>query len=147
MEKKFPFIIYATLLCIAFVSQLGSIFMSLELRNVITQDAVGSADVQIDLGRYGEDPSITAKWDELHRFFHCCGGHNYMTGYQDFRNTPIGKNNSLPDSCCHEQLPGCGTNLLRESPDFIRNKVFVNGCITLLSEKLKTDVVFVSILY
>jgi len=145
MERKFLIIIYSSLLCIAFLAQLGSIFLSLELRNVITQDAVGSADVQIDLMRYGEDPSITAKWDELHRFFHCCGGQNYMTGYQDFRSTPIGKNHSIPDSCCHDQHPGCGLNLFKETPESIRNKIFVNGCVTLVNDKLHSDVVFVSI--
>lgn len=147
IEKRILIITYAVLLAIAFAAQLGSIFISLELRTTIEQAGVGAADVQKDLVLYGENPAITAKWDELQRYFHCCGGNNFLTGYNDYRTTPIGQKGNLPDSCCHEQHEGCGRGILRETPEEIRNKVFVNGCLTLLRDKLETDVVQMMVAY
>jgi hypothetical protein len=37
------------------------------------------------LSLYGVDPAITNKWDELQRTLHCCGGHNFLIGYNDYR--------------------------------------------------------------
>ena len=48
------------------------------------------------------------------------------------RNTPIGANNSVPDSCCHEVREGCGNDILRQQVSDVRNKIFVDGCITIL---------------
>ena len=48
------------------------------------------------------------------------------------RNTPIGRNNSVPDSCCHQVTAGCGNGILVQQESDIRNKIFVDGCITIL---------------
>jgi hypothetical protein len=64
-----------------------------------------------------------------------------LTGYQDYKPTPIGQNFSVPDSCCNEYHEGCGQKVFKESPERIRNKIFVNGCLTMLTERLETDVV------
>ena len=48
------------------------------------------------------------------------------------RLTPIGRNNSVPDSCCHEVREGCGNGILRQQVSDVRNKIFVDGCITIL---------------
>jgi hypothetical protein len=37
-----------------------------------------AAEINEDLSVYGLDPAITAKWDELQRTLHCCGGHNFL---------------------------------------------------------------------
>lgn len=138
---------YAVLLAIAFLAQLGSIFTSLELRTTISQAGVGGADVNEDLMKYGVDPSVTSKWDELQRYLHCCGGNNFLTGYNDYKATPIGQNFSVPDSCCHEPIEGCGHRIFKESPEQIRNKIFVNGCLTLLKDQLENDVVPMMVIY
>ena len=48
-ERKILIAVYAVLLAIAFVAQLGSIFVSLELRSVIEQEKVTAAAVNEDL--------------------------------------------------------------------------------------------------
>ena len=52
------------------------------------------------------------------------------------RQTPIGRNNSVPDSCCHEVAPDCGKDIFDNqrfrSESDIRNRIFVDGCITIL---------------
>ena len=76
---------YAFFLTVAFLAQLGSIFTSLELRSIVAQAGVNAANINADLSQYSKDPAITAKWDELQRTLHCCGGHNFLTGYNDYR--------------------------------------------------------------
>lgn len=90
---------------------------------------------------------MTSKWDALQTDLHCCGGNNFLTGYNDYRSTPIGQNNSVPDSCCHEYSKGCGANLLSQQDENIRNQIFVDGCVTLLKPKLQNDVVPMMIVY
>jgi hypothetical protein len=65
----------------------------------------------------------------------------------DDRSTPIGANFSVPDSCCHEPHEGCGRGIFSQSPDQIRNKIFVNGCMTLLKDQLESDVLPMMIVY
>jgi hypothetical protein len=91
--------------------------------------------------------SVTSKWDDLQSDLHCCGGNNFLTGYNDYRSTPIGANNSVPDSCCHNIIEGCGRNLLSQNEDQIRNTIFVDGCLTILKTKLKNDVIPMMIVY
>jgi len=145
--------IYALLLIVAFVAQLGSIFTALELRTTVAHGGTVSPSAVIDeLSKYGEDSTTTANWDELQRDLHCCGGSGgsvYGIGYKDFRSTPIGKNNSVPDSCCHQVSDGCGNGILgpRVQESDIRNKIFVDGCLTILKDKLETDVLPIMIGY
>jgi hypothetical protein len=124
-----------------------SIFISLELRTTISQAGITAAAVNDDLNRYGTDASITAKWDELQRYLHCCGGNGYLIGFNDYRSTPIGNNFSVPDSCCHEVHEGCGRSIFNVSPEQIRNRIFVNGCMTLLKDQLESDVLPMMIVY
>lgn len=146
-EKRIFIAVYAIFLAIAFLAQLGSIFISLELRTTISQAGITATSVNEDLNKYGSDYSITAKWDELQRYLHCCGGNNYLIGFNDYRSTPIGQNFSVPDSCCHEPHEGCGQGVFRLSHDQVRNKIFTNGCMTLLKDTLETDVLPMMIVY
>ena len=68
----------------------------------------------------------------MQRYYHCCGGNNFLTGYNDYRSTPIGQNFSVPDSCCHQPSFGCGNNIFKQSDHQIVNTIFVHGCLTLL---------------
>jgi len=138
---------FAVLLAIAFLAQLGSIFTALELRTVVGQSNVGASAVNDDLKWYGKDPAITAKWDELQRDLHCCGGNHFLIGYNDYRNTAIGANNSVPDSCCHTMTKDCGKDMLTRRPEEIQNAIFINGCLEILSDKLDNDVIPMMVVY
>jgi len=146
-ENRCLLVMYAILMSLAFVAQIGSIFASLELRKVLAQAAASHANVNEDLKLYGMDARITSKWDSMQRYLHCCGGNNYLIGFNDYRSTPIGANFSVPDSCCFEQIEGCGGNIFHLSDVQIRNKIFVNGCLTLLKDQLETEVLPIMIAY
>jgi hypothetical protein len=145
--KRRYLVIYSILLALAFVVRIGSIFAALELRSIISQAAIGSADVNEDLSRYSVDQEVTTKWDTLQRDLHCCGGHNFLTGYTDYRTTPIGRTNSVPDSCCLVENDGCGTNIFTMAQDQIRNKIHVHGCLAQLEGTLQSDVLFLLVIY
>ena len=87
--------------------------------------------------RYGIEPYVTAKWDHMQHYLHCCGGNNYQIGYKDYRVTPIGQNFSVPDSCCFEYAEGCGYHIFHRSDVEIANVIFVHGCLTLLKDQVK----------
>ena len=146
-ERRLLLVIYALLLCIAFFAQLASIFTALELRTTVAGPTVTANAVNEDLRRYGIDSGITSKWDDLQEDMQCCGGSNFDTGYTDYRNTPIGRNSSVPDSCCHTPTPGCGKDIFRENEENVRTKIFVHGCITMLKNKLDNDVIPMMIVY
>ncbi len=79
---------------------------------------------------------ITAKWDAMQHYMHCCGGNNYQVGYKDYRVTPIGQNFSVPDSCCFEYVEGCGYHIFHKSDVEIANHIYVHGCLTLLKDQV-----------
>jgi hypothetical protein len=139
--------VLAALLGVAFILQLASIFTALELRTTITKADIGSAAVREDLDKYNLDSATTAKWDILQRDLHCCGGNNFLTGYRDYKNTQIGANNSVPDSCCHSVTEGCGRDIFTKVDSQIRNIIFVDGCLTVLRSKLEEDVTPMMIIY
>jgi hypothetical protein len=147
LENRCLLVMYAVLMAIGFIGQIGSIFAALELRKVLAQAAASHANVNEDLKLYNINRYITNKWDAMQRYLHCCGGNNYLIGYNDYRSTPIGANFSVPDSCCFEPVEGCGRNIFHLSDVNIRNKIFVNGCLTLLKDQLEGEVVPVMISY
>lgn len=147
LENRCLLVMYAVLMAVGFVGQIGSIFAALELRKVLAQAAASHANVNEDLKLYNINRYITNKWDAMQRYLHCCGGNNYLIGYNDYRSTPIGANFSVPDSCCFEPVEGCGRNIFHLSDVNIRNKIFVNGCLTLLKDQLEGEVVPVMISY
>eukprot|EP00096_Caligus_rogercresseyi_P012389 TRINITY_DN516_c0_g2_i1.p1 TRINITY_DN516_c0_g2~~TRINITY_DN516_c0_g2_i1.p1 ORF type:complete len:298 (-),score=83.43 TRINITY_DN516_c0_g2_i1:191-1084(-) len=146
-ENKILISIYAVLLSIAFLAQLGSIFTSLELRNHLVQNRLEQSAINEDLDKYNVDDSVTAKWDELQSGLHCCGGQNFLTGYNDYRNTAIGGNNSVPDSCCHEFMKGCGRGIFSRTETEVRNHIYVHGCLQVLKDKLENEVTPMMIVY
>lgn len=139
---------FAFLLILAFVGQLVSIFTALELRTIVAQSSLGATLVHDDLKLYNESPAIKAKWDDLQRDLHCCGGNNFLTGFNDYLSTPLGSNhNSVPDSCCHKETKDCGKGIFIKSEADARNTIFVDGCIEIVKDKLNDDVIPMMVVY
>ena len=59
----------------------------------------------------------------------------------------MGTNNSVPDSCCRTYSPNCGQNVLILQEDDILNKIFVDGCLEILKDKLEDDVIPMMVVY
>lgn len=132
-------VVFSLLLVIGFIGQLASVFLFWELRTEIQLGSIGGAQIQEDLMLYGSDPKVTKSWDEMQQHLSCCGGLNWQSGYNDYRNTPIGWNNSVPDSCCFNgPTPGCARNVfIKGQPS---NTIFVQGCIQILQKWMRMDV-------
>ena len=131
-------VMFALLLVCGFVGQLAAIFIFWEVRTQIQLGSPGSPQIQEELIRYGSDTKVTKSWDEIQQRLGCCGGLSWNTGYIGYRNTPIGRNNSVPDSCClHGHTRGCGRHVFNER---YPQNIFVHGCIEILQKLMRKDV-------
>jgi len=132
---------FAVLLSVAFLGQLASIFTAFEVRTTIILGDYGGTNAADALRYYGEDPTTTSEWDALQRQQRCCGGLNALSGYEDYRNTPIGRNHSVPDSCCINYNLNCGVNVFKTSKESIRNTIWTTGCLTALKYQMDNNLV------
>lgn len=149
-ENRCVLALFAILLSLAFIGQLGSIFTAIEVRTKINLGDYTATNVNDVLRKYGEDDTITAEWDSMQRELRCCGGFGSLDGHTSYTNTPIGGNNSVPDSCCRKyDEEGCGKGLLGASynSEQVRNKIYVTGCLTALEYSLENDVVMMMAIY
>lgn len=149
-ENRCLIAMIAGLLSIAFLAQIFSIFTAMELRNIINNQVIDPSSVIDDMRHYGEPgyEAITAKWDEMQRELRCCGGENFDTGYQDWRNALIGQNKkSVPDSCCHDEKAGCGEGLANKKAAEISLGIYKDGCIAILMHKLTHEVEPMMVVY
>lgn len=141
-EKRRWFVIYSVLLVIAFVGQLGSIYIIWNIKTLIDLGSVGGSDVLSSLSLYQIDSGVTQSWDEMQSRMMCCGGNNWHTGYTDYRGAPIAQaEDSVPDSCCINPYEGCGKGILKEAQKTIQDKIFVHGCVEVLKRWLENEVV------
>ena len=74
--------------------------------------------------------------------FTCCGGYGYATGYTDWKHTLLGGgHNSVPDSCCLRESPGCGVNVFGVTDLRVTiQKIHLHGCLTIMMVRLETHV-------
>lgn len=145
LGNKAALIVYAILMVIAFLAQLGSIFTALEVRSNVENNQ-GVSGLHNEFKLYTKDSGIKAKWDELQRDLHCCGGRNKVDGYTDWSGT-FENDKDVPDSCCWEQSDGCGRDVMSQSTDTIRDRIFVDGCMPIIEDKLEHDVVPMMVAY
>ncbi|XP_023336581.1 CD63 antigen [Eurytemora carolleeae] len=140
----------AVFLGIAFLAQVCSVFSAMEVRNLINNEVIDPSAILEDMQHYGEVgyEAKTASWDEMQKDLRCCGGDKFDTGYQDWRSATIGiQKKSVPDSCCHEMREGCGDQIAKASPSQISLGIYKDGCVAILTQKLKTDVEPMMIVY
>merc|ERR1712117_730484 len=147
LGKRATLLVYAILMVFAFLAQIGSIFTALEVRSNIENNK-GETGIQKEFPLYDKDSAIRAKWDELHRDLHCCGGYRYGQGYTDW----VGKLQSkpkgtVPDSCCQTYSEGCGISVANGNTDSIRAQIFVDGCIGVVLALIELISVILSCAY
>ena len=141
-RKNRPLLVVFSLLLVAgFIGQLASIFIFWQLRTEIQLGSIENSQIMEQLIRYGSDPKVTEYWDEMQQKLSCCGGLSWDEGYDDYRSTPIGINNSVPDSCCiHGKTSGCASDAFLWSTQQLLRTIHVQGCVELLQKWLNLDV-------
>ena len=131
-------ILLALLLSMACVAQIGSIFVTQKLTNIVQDENKGANKFLPELFKYDESKNDRLKhdWDDIQSMFHCCG----VVSYKDWFN-PREFKYDVPTSCCADKKPtkNCGDDVGNlEDPE---EKVYVNGCIEMMIEWLDKDVV------
>ena len=142
--SRLPFLHIATpaLLAIALFIEIANNYVFWEVKTQITLGSPGAQNVVDMLMKYGDPnfPQVTYLMDRMQHRLRCCGGNGWQSGYSDYRNTPIGFNNSVPDSCCILVVKDCGCNLFSASKSSIHLTIFQHGCVEILVQQLHEDV-------
>lgn len=152
-KERTILIIYATIMGLTFILQLASIFCTIDFKNELELEEIlrhHMPEQDAEMEKYWTDPDIQSKWDTLQRDFQCCGvGHglSYHTGYKDWERVAANsevenaKNNGVPPSCCLDEESGCsgsGSEIFQElRPE---RKIYVHGCMAVISKRLERDV-------
>ena len=142
--SNLEFLYFATpaLLAIALFIEIANNYVFWEVKTQITLGNPGAEKVVDMLMKYGDPnfPQVTQLMDRMQHRLRCCGGNGWQSGYSDYRNTPIGLNNSVPDSCCIMVVRDCGCNLFSASSTSIHLTIFQHGCVEILVQQLHEDV-------
>jgi len=139
---------YSIFVVIDFLILLTGIISSVRLLFDI-QVGFLNADVIPELSSYETDSWVRYKWDTIQREFTCCGGYGYAQGYTDWKHTSMGgARNSVPDSCCLFESPGCGSDLFAVNDlRVIIGKINVHGCLTVMQRRLETHVTVILVVF
>lgn len=141
-------LVYSIFVAVDFLILLTGIISSVRLLFDI-QVGFLNADVMPELSSYETDSWTRYKWDTIQREFTCCGGYGYAQGYTDWKHTSMGgARNSVPDSCCLFEAPGCGSDLFAVNDlRVIISKINVHGCLTVMQRRLETHVTVILIVF
>jgi len=140
LGNKATLIVFSVLMAIAFLAQLGSIFTALEVRTELENDD-GYDGVHQEMKLYKSDPAVAAKWDALQTDMHCCGATGGFKGFRNWDGRLDDSERSVPDSCCRNQKKDCGKGMLDQDDEDIRQDIYTDGCVEILKDKLKEEVV------
>jgi len=127
---------FATLMALILIAEIGvaiTIFIYRGKAYEITKDAMTNG---ISGYREPGKEGVTKGWDEIQETFTCCG----VESPKDWENQKnLGANNA-PDSCCLNELDGCGVGALKdpytdlhkkgclaEFKTFVESKTFLAG--------------------
>ena len=141
-------ITYSILVTVDVLILLGGIVSSVRLLFDIKMGFL-NADVIPELSSYETNRWVQYKWDTIQREFTCCGGYGYAQGYTDWKHTSMGgARNSVPDSCCLYESPGCGLDLFKITDlRVIVLKINVHGCFAVMQRRLKTHVTVILMVF
>jgi len=145
--------VYAGLMGVVFLLQLASIFTSIDFRNELDVQRVLSfqhSEVDDDMAAYWTDPEVKERWDTLQRDFQCCGsggGQGWHTGYKSWERAVTlsqrgqrSQGKGVPTSCCLME-----DNCQQENNAIFKDlhperTIYVHGCMTVLTRRLRRDV-------
>ena len=144
-KSRVLLVFYSLLSVIGFIGQLASMFLFWQLKTEIQLENVYNLQGEIteQLRLYGLDPKITEYWDTMQQHLSCCGGFAWDEGYEDYRKTPMGMNNSVPDSCCiNGKNHGCGRDVIKFPLSYpsILETIYIQGCFEILQKWMKMDI-------
>ncbi|KAK7070198.1 hypothetical protein SK128_027811 [Halocaridina rubra] len=129
-ESHCMVVTFAVLLCIIFIIQLGAGIASYVMRNEVEKFL--HEQMLKSMKNYGlARPGVLKSWDIAQHEHACCG----TDTYEDWRATTFGEEyNGVPDSCCKENVSGCGKDIFNKTNPS-KTDINKDGCF----EKLKGD--------
>lgn len=131
-ENHCMIVTFVVLLCIVLVLEIAAAAMAFAFQNRII-DITGAEmkKATVNYNRTGHG-GVTLAWDDVQRKFKCCGATNY-TDWKD--NEVLNGTNSVPDSCCRQEISGCGFGKLGNATS-IYDEGCVNGFIRWVTDNM-----------
>jgi len=143
LQQKHLLAIYCLLIGATFIIQAASIFTASELRSELEQKILhkGGSNVNDQILRYYENPSVRSSWDTVQQDFSCCGLFSLNQGYLDWNkgDRPTGVR-GVPDSCCLTVREGCGQDIFDRTDNEEHQDIFTHGCMSIMDGRFERDI-------
>jgi len=153
-------IVHSVLVAFIFIVQLASIFTTFELRSELNNEILGKIPETDIMSDYFTYQSSQDSWDNVQRTYSCCGLNGQNNGYwtwKQARGRQVNNRanngvkvidvNSVPDSCCVNEMEGCGKNINDKSTENACKDIFTHGCLYILQGRMKRDIMPVLLAY
>jgi len=144
LQQKHLLAIYCLLIGATFIIQAASIFTASELRSELEQKILQKAGPNLNdqIIRYYENPSVMSAFDTVQQDFSCCGLFSLNQGYLDWnrgQDRPTGVR-GVPDSCCLKVSKGCGENIFDRTDNEEHQDIFTHGCMSIMEGRFERDI-------
>jgi len=111
---------YGTLMGLILISLIGVAITIVVFKDDVKELVVKK--MEQGMTNYGKDDhqGVTETWDLIQHESQCCG----VNGYKDWEKSDWSENKNVPDSCCIEQVKGCGEGKLTNPVDINQEGCF-----------------------
>lgn len=126
---------FSVLLAMIFIIEIGAGIAAYTLRGKL--HTVIETNMEKGLLNYGKKTAsgVTGTWNIVQHELKCCGAQEY----KDWVNATFSeKDDAVPDSCCKDDIEGCGKGVLKMDDAGAAAKVHTTGCLGKL-ESLVAD--------
>lgn len=134
--------IYAFVLALVIVSELGAGIAAIKFRNELRDMFIKSAENSLMMYNANSTSNTSEIWDEFQRTWKCCGSENY-TSYR-----LVFGNNTVPQSCCNltnVEMSMCQNDRLNVT-DNSNDVIYSTGCPDAVIGTLKHNCISVAVI-
>lgn len=128
---------FSILLTLVLIVEIGAGIAAYTLRGEL--NSIIGTNMKNGLINYGKESAagVTGTWNIVQHELECCGAEEY----KDWMNATFSKEkDSVPDSCCKDDIEGCGKGVLNMSSSDAAEKIHTTGCLQKLESLVAENV-------
>lgn len=126
---------YGTLLALILLLEIGAVITAILLKD--DAERVVTDGFRNQIQNYNVDNATTKAWDEIQTGLQCCG----IDNFEDWKAVSSVPNGNVPDSCCVQEINGCGVGVIG-SPES-QSRINTEGCLVKVREFLADNLAIV----
>lgn len=126
---------FSILLTMILIIEIGAGIAAYTLRGEL--HSIIETNMKKGLINYGKESAsgVTGTWNIVQHELECCGAQKYSDW---INSTFASRDDSVPDSCCKNDIEGCGKGVLKMDESEVADKIHTSGCLSKL-ETLVAD--------